>query len=560
MPTDRAERDLIREAATTWVADRAVPPPVRLPSLRSAARQLLNRHILDLAYEDYAVVMLSNALWSSVVAEIPFERRVLMLPQCLRARDRCPAQVDEYGLLCERCGACPIGGLERKAEELGYVVLIAEGTTVVTSLLETGQVECVIGVSCLHTLERSFPYTESAAIPSLAIPLTVDGCEGTRVDEDLVRRAIGLRSSISRSRRLDLDDLRREVGTWFDRRSLDRELAAEATSTQQVACDWMVLGGKRWRPLLTAAVHTALGGDTATDVTIRRLATAVECFHKASLVHDDIEDDDDVRYGQPTVHRRYGVPIALNVGDLLVGEGYRLIAGSGLPPEDTVRALTIAAEGHRALCLGQGAELSWSREPSRLSLSDTMEIFRRKTSPSFEVALVLGAIAAGADAEVCGVLRHLSSVLGVAYQIRDDLEDLEAPDGTADAEAHRPTAILALAFERASRREKDQLLGALLEARYGEYAAFLRRVVRRHDLASAGWRLYDRLRDEALDSLGSILDVELKCLLHRVVHRVLPDAPLAADVRSTGPAVTRSSTATLPVLGLGVGKAASHGW
>ena len=52
---------------------------------------------------------------------------------------------------------------------------------------------------------------------------------------------------------------------------------------------------------------------------------AVECFHKASLIHDDIEDGDDRRYGQPALHTEHGVPVALNVGDFLLGEGYRLI-------------------------------------------------------------------------------------------------------------------------------------------------------------------------------------------------------------------------------------------
>ena len=82
---------------------------------------------------------------------------------------------------------------------------------------------------------------------------------------------------------------------------------------------------------------------------VRKVALAVECFHKASLIHDDIEDDDAERYGQQTVHAEYGVPVALNVGDLLVGEGYRLLAESGAPPRVISQMIRIASAGHRSL-------------------------------------------------------------------------------------------------------------------------------------------------------------------------------------------------------------------
>ena len=70
-----------------------------------------------------------------------------------------------------------------------------------------------------------------------------------------------------------------------------------------------------------------------------RAAIAVECFHKASLVHDDIQDKDEERYGQPTVHARYGEAMAINIGDLLLGEGYRLLAS--LPNKELLGVVAI---------------------------------------------------------------------------------------------------------------------------------------------------------------------------------------------------------------------------
>ena len=60
---------------------------------------------------------------------------------------------------------------------------------------------------------------------------------------------------------------------------------------------------------------------------VKAVALAIEAFHKASLVHDDVEDDDSFRYGRPTIHREYGTPMAINVGDFLIGLGYRLVSG-----------------------------------------------------------------------------------------------------------------------------------------------------------------------------------------------------------------------------------------
>jgi geranylgeranyl pyrophosphate synthase len=178
--------------------------------------------------------------------------------------------------------------------------------------------------------------------------------------------------------------------------------------------------------LLAACAYKAFQDDPHQPVPegMRKVAVAVECFHKASLIHDDIEDDDTERYGEQTVHAQYGVPVALNVGDLLVGEGYRLLAESEAPPQVIAQMMRITSAGHRSLCLGQGAELCWSRERTALSVQEVLGIFRLKTAPAFEVALRLGAAYAQADDDVQKTLTRYSEALGIAYQIRDDLDDL----------------------------------------------------------------------------------------------------------------------------------------
>ena len=150
-------------------------------------------------------------------------------------------------------------------------------------------------------------------------------------------------------------------------------------------------------------------------------------------------------YGEKTLHEAHGVAVALNVGDLLIGEGYRLLASCPVSAEQRVRMLRVAAEGQRQLCRGQGAELCWSRHPQPPRSNEVLDIFRRKTAPAFEVALRLGALHAGVDRhdDVSEVLGRYSEALGVAYQIRDDLSDLGLDGETNDIDGLRPSLLLA---------------------------------------------------------------------------------------------------------------------
>ena len=89
-------------------------------------------------------------------------------------------------------------------------------------------------------------------------------------------------------------------------------------------------------------------------------------------MHDDIQDNDKERYGKPTINALYGVPIAINVGDILLGEGYRLLS------QCDARALTaVAADAHIALCKGQGMELEWSVSPRPLTLDWKYSVIRQ---------------------------------------------------------------------------------------------------------------------------------------------------------------------------------------
>src|SRR5205823_3667956 len=180
------------------------------------------------------------------------ERRLLLLPKCLRVESKCPAPFDEFGLLCKQCGLCSIQDLQSEAERLGYAVLVAEGSAIVMSLIQTGKIEAIVGVSCLSVLERAFPYMEAAAVPGVAVPLLQDDCIDTTVDLDWVWDYIHLTSD-DKTRRLDLGALREQVDGWFNLEALEEIMGLAEGRTEQIGRDWLCRAGKRWRPFLTVA-------------------------------------------------------------------------------------------------------------------------------------------------------------------------------------------------------------------------------------------------------------------------------------------------------------------
>jgi geranylgeranyl diphosphate synthase type II len=511
IPQTRWDRERLKQVVADYVRDRSarLVPPLVLDELRKGAEEVVRLGQVDPLYTDYAGVLLNNEVWREQLATVPYERRLLLLPKCLRVEDQCPAPFDEFGLLCKQCGLCSIQDLQEEAEKLGYAVLVAEGSALVMALIQTGKIDAIVGVSCLSVLERAFPYMEAAAIPGIAIPLLQDDCKDTAVDIEWVWDVLHMTAD-DKTRRLDLDALRGEVQSWFQPAALDRLLGpAEADDTDRIARDWLARAGKRWRPFLTVCVWKALQEDPEAEIpaSLKKMAVAVECFHKASLIHDDIEDDDAERYGERALHIEHGVAVALNCGDLLVGEGYRLIAESGAPAGVQARMLRIASRGHRTLCLGQGAELCWVRDPKPMSSLEVLRIFRQKTAPAFEVALQMGAAMAGADDELMQVLGKYSDALGIAYQIRDDLEDLAAVDA-------RPSLPLAIAYERAKGEGK-----AMLERAWKREQAAS--PVLLAELAEARCReLLESYKEEAVRALPELENASLKGLLRRVVGKI----------------------------------------
>jgi len=527
IPTTREEREMMLREVRHYVAEQTLVPPVPMADLKEHADELLAALGTKEIYRDYLGILINNELWRETLATVPFERRLLMIPKCLRVESRCPAPFDEFGLLCKSCGLCSIEDLQFEAEKLGYAALVAEGSAIVMSLIQTGKIDAIVGVACIPVLERAFPYMEAAAVPGVAVPLLQDDCIDTTVDEEWIWDYIHLTSD-DKTRRMDLSQLREEVDTWFTPESLDSIMGEREGDTEAIGRDWLARAGKRWRPFLSVAAFQALRTDVGEIIPddLQKVAVAVECFHKASLIHDDIEDEDTERYGEKTLHAEHSLAVALNVGDLLIGEGYRLIGETRVSAEQRAAMLKAAAAGQRQLCRGQGAELAWQQNPAPLKVAEVLDIFRQKTAPAFEVALRLGSICASLEKHesVSEVLAQYSENLGIAYQIRDDLSDLGTEGETNDLAGQRPTVLLAVAYRKAKAEQKEQL-DQVWHRQLPEVLTFedieqmyldLKAVKRAEDLLTT-------YKEQSIRSLTDLENANLKGLLRRVIGKIFND-------------------------------------
>ena len=242
----------------------------------------------------------------------------------------------------------------------------------------------VFGAAELDVLEKAFDLLAPLELPALAIPLPSDG-DDLDLDwlEEIVRTPYAPDGAVSGRYAQTLAAAQAlaepdELAALAPRRLADDADAATRlrplAAAEQIAYEFLSGGGKHFRPFITLAAFDAVraGGDSDDGRpqfpdAVRRLALAIETFHKASLVHDDIEDADDFRYGEPALHARYGEATAINVGDFLIGLGYRLISDGReeLGAEAVADVSAFLADAHLRLAQGQGAEIAWRDAESK---------------------------------------------------------------------------------------------------------------------------------------------------------------------------------------------------
>lgn len=284
---------------------------------------------------------------------------------------------------------------------------------------------------------------------------------------------------------MDTHTLRQEIndrlGRFFKRKieeaaTISRALVPFVRETKR----FVMHEGKRLRPMLFYHGYRASGGKD--EDAVLDAALSIELIHNYLLIHDDVIDEDDLRRGQPTMHRRWerayekkrpaearhlGQAFAIVIGDLLATYGYEALARSRFPNEEKVRACTKLNAILSDVVVGQTLDMLWSLK-ERVSQRDILAAFKYKTARyTVEGPLHLGALLAVASEDLLKQLSQIALPLGTAFQIHDDIIDLFG-DGRAkgrpigsDLKAGKQTLLAWYARKHASPTQNHVLEEAL---------------------------------------------------------------------------------------------------
>ena len=214
---------------------------------------------------------------------------------------------------------------------------------------------------------------------------------------------------------------------------LENCIAARRGQPQELLFDAMgyslLAGGKRLRPVLTLAFCRACGGEAEAALPF---GAAVEMVHTYSLIHDDLPcmDNDDYRRGKLTNHKVYGEAVACLAGDALLTDAFGVLASARLPAERVVFAASVLAENAGSFGMVGGQILDIQSESRTCTEQEVLDIQTRKTGALLNAACALGVLAGGGTEKQMESACSFAGLLGLAFQIRDDILDVVGDAGT----------------------------------------------------------------------------------------------------------------------------------
>jgi geranylgeranyl diphosphate synthase type I len=199
---------------------------------------------------------------------------------------------------------------------------------------------------------------------------------------------------------------------------LNSKLKGNPKKLYDAAGHLIIHGGKRLRPYMVIRSCQIVGGKSSNAISA---ASAVEMIHNFSLVHDDIMDNDEMRHGVPTVHKKYGMPLAILAGDVLFSKAFQIISDSKLSASATTQLVSRLAKACVDICEGQLLDVKMAEERKIPSQAEYITMIGKKTAALFDVSCAMGAICASNKIKDISNLSSFGRNLGIAFQITDDL-------------------------------------------------------------------------------------------------------------------------------------------
>jgi len=271
-------------------------------------------------------------------------------------------------------------------------------------------------------------------------------------------------------------------------------------------------GGKRIRPAILVASGLSFNAQYSSLIPF---AAAVELIHNFTLIHDDIMDNDDFRRGVPTVHKLWGVPLAITAGDLLFAKSFEVpikdyLNNKNIPEEQVLKATLELSAATSIVAEGQALDMMFEKR-EMVSEKEYLEMIYKKTSALIEASAKIGAILAGADEESVNAMAIYGRNIGMAFQLKDDLlgiygrEEITGKPVFSDLREGKKTLLVIRSLERGSSELKEALLKVLGKKdaprqEYEKVAQLMKKEGIKDDVEIEA----ARLMDEALMALSSI--------------------------------------------------------
>ena len=205
-------------------------------------------------------------------------------------------------------------------------------------------------------------------------------------------------------------------------KEIERTIPVDPKEVYQMLLPYIKRGGKRIRPTLAFLCCNAVGGNSQKII---KPAAIIELFHNFTLIHDDIEDNSDMRRGEPTLHKIYGIPVALNSGDAFYTSIWQAILDLELKEKDKISLAKLYGSAFRRVVEGQGIELNWHiKNNFDISENDYLNMISGKTAALLGLSCELGAYLGGANKSNTNSLKSAGEYLGFSFQIKDDVLNL----------------------------------------------------------------------------------------------------------------------------------------
>ena len=248
----------------------------------------------------------------------------------------------------------------------------------------------------------------------------------------------------------------------FVNKFLKKELKGNPKQLYDAASHLILHGGKRLRPFLVLKSCQMLGGKQSDAIVT---ASAVEMIHNFTLVHDDIMDNDEMRHGVPTTHKKFDMPLAILAGDVLYSKAYHTISSkSKLSTNYTTQLISKLSKTCIEICEGQVDDIKFAENKRIPTGKEYIKMIEKKTAVLFEVSCAMGAICAKRKEKDVKNLSSFGRNLGIVFQITDDLIGIigdskitKKPVGNDIREGKKSLPII-LAIKKAKGKDRKTIM------------------------------------------------------------------------------------------------------